>query len=233
MNKHFLAALLGSSVLISTAAMAAEVNFPHIETTGVGEVIAQPDIAIFSVQVSEVRKTAKDAKKAVDTAVAAFNQRLNNDGVVRTDIESSNISLRPEYSYKKDQEPTLSGYRANRNITVTVRDLDKLNTYLDGALGDGINNINNIELKVSNESEFIELARQAAISNAKEKADSLAKGFDEKVDGVWKVTYRTSQPRPILMRAMAMDSSPNIESSYQDTQVVIRDQVDVVFRLED
>ncbi|QUM76512.1 oxidative stress defense protein [Moritella sp. 24] len=233
MNKHLLAIFVGTSTLLSAGVMAADVSFPHLETTGVGEVITQPDMAVFSVQVSEIRKTAKEAKEAVDSAVASFNERLSRDGVVRTDINSSNISLRPEYNYQKDQEPSLIGYRANRHITVTVRDLDKLNTYLDGALGDGINNINNIELKVSNESEFIELARQAAISNAKEKAQSLAKGFEEEIEGVWKITYRTAQPRPILMRAMAMDASPNIESTYQDAQIVIRDQVDVVFRLED
>ena len=233
MNKHLFAAIFSASTFMSTGVMAANVDFPHLETTGIGEVIAKPDMAVFSVQVSETRKTAKEAKEAVDNAIVAFNGRLKSEGVARTDIESSNISLRPEYRYKKDQEPKLIGYRANRHVTVTVRDLNKLNRYLDGALGDGINNINNIELKVSDEPKFIELARQAAILDAKEKAQSLAKGFDEKVDGVWKITYRSSQPRPMLMRSMAMDSSQNIESSYQDTKIIIRDQVDVVFRLED
>ncbi|CAM3213981.1 oxidative stress defense protein [Moritella viscosa] len=233
MNKHLFAAIFSASTFISTGVMAADVDFPHLETTGMGEVIAKPDMAVFSVQVSETRKTAKEAKEAVDNAVVAFNGRLKKEGVARTDIESSNISLRPEYHYKKDQKPKLIGYRANRHVTVTVRDLNKLNNYLDGALGDGINNINNIQLKVSNEPKFIEQARQAAILDAKEKAQSLAKGFDEKVDGVWKITYRSSQPRLMLMRSMAMDSAQNVESSYQDEKIIIRDQVDVVFRLED
>jgi len=233
MNKHFLVAAVSVSTFLSAAVVAADVNFPHIETTGVGEVITQPDMAVFSVQVSQKRKTAKEAKVAVDTVIAAFNGRLIGEGVVRKDIKSSNISLHPEYHYKKDQQPKLIGYRANRQVTVTVRDLDKLNNYLDGALGDGINNINNIELKISNEPKFIELARQAAILDAQEKAQSLANGFDQKVDGVWKITYRTSPTRPVLMRSMAMDNSANIESTYQDAEIIIRDKVDVVFRLKD
>jgi len=233
MNRYLLATVLTASSFISPSLMAADVSFPHLETTGIGEIVTPPDMALFSVQVSELGKTAKDAKNAADAAIAAFNQRLANEGVVRTDIESSNISLRPEYLYKKDNKPELIGYRANRHVTVTVRELDKLNQFLDGALGDGINNINSIELKVSNESKYIEQARQAAIKDAKQKAQSLASGFDEKVDGVWKISYRQSQSRPVMMRAMAMDSSANIESSYQDTKIVIRDQVDVVFRLKD
>ncbi|MFT5676102.1 MAG: hypothetical protein ACI808_002039 [Paraglaciecola sp.] len=233
MKKHLLAIVLGTSTLMSAGAIAADVSFPHLETTGMGEVVAQPDMAVFSVEVTETRKTAKEAKQAVDKAVAAFTERLSKQGVERSDVESANITLRPEYHYQKDQKPELTGYRASRHITVTVKQLDNLNQYLDGALGDGINTINNIQLKVSNEAEFVELARQAAIQDAKAKANSLATGFGEEVDGVWKITYRTSPPRPMMMRTMAMDASSNVEASYQDTQIVIRDQVDVIFRLED
>jgi len=213
--------------------MAADISFPHLETTGVGEIVTSPDMAVFSVQVSETRKSAKDAKSAVDDVIAAFNKRLEDEGVARIDIESTNITLRPEYQYKKDSKPELIGYRANRNVNVTVRDLAQLNNYLDGALGDGINSITNIELKVSDEEKFIQQARQAAIIDAQEKAASLAKGFGENVDGVWKITYRNSATRPMLMRSMEMDSTANIESTYQDAKIIIRDQIDVVFRLED
>ncbi len=233
MKKHLLAIVLGGSTLMSAGAIAADVSFPHLETTGLGEVVAQPDMAVFSVEVMETRKTAKEAKQAVDKAIAAFIERLSKQGVERSDVESANIKLRPEYHYQKDQKPELTGYRASRHITVTVKELDNLNKYLDSALGDGINTINNIQLKVSNEAEFVELARKAAIQDAKTRANSLASGFGEEVDRVWKITYRASPARPMMMRTMAMDASSNIEASYKDTQIVIRDQVDVVFRLED
>lgn len=233
MKKHLLAVVLGTSSFISAGAMAADVSFPHLETTGVGEVIAQPDMAVFSVEVTEIRPTAKEAKQAVDKAVTAFNERLKKAGVERSDIESANIRLNPQYHYPKDQKPELTGYRASRNVTVTVKKLENLNTYLDGALGDGINGINNIQLKVSNEAEFAEQARLAAIKDAQAKAKSLAAGFGEKIDGVWKINYQPSMVRPVMMRAMAMDSGANTEASYQDSQITIRDRVEVVFRLEE
>ncbi|MDX1304124.1 oxidative stress defense protein [Photobacterium sp.] len=234
MKKHLLAVVLvGASSLISAGVMAADVDFPHLETTGMGEVMAQPDMAVFTVEVVETRQTAKEAKLAVDKAVTAFNERLKQQGVDRTDITSANITLHPQYHYPKDKQPELTGYRASRHITVTVKLLEKLNEYLDGALGDGINRINHIELKVSNEAEFIEQARQAAIKDAREKAESLAKGFGESIEGVWKITYHAASPRPIMMRAMAMDAAGETAATYQDAHMTIRDRVEVVFKLEE
>ena len=159
MKKQLLAVVLGFSALGVAGTAAANVTVPHLETIGSGEVTAQPDMAEFSVAVEEVRGTAKEAKQAVDKAVTAFVERLQAKGVERSDIQSANISLQPQYHYPKDKKPELTGYRASRHITVTVRDLEQLNTYLDNALGDGINRINNIQLKVSNEAEYVEQAR--------------------------------------------------------------------------
>ncbi|WP_415720013.1 oxidative stress defense protein [Photobacterium ganghwense] len=233
MKKPLVAAMLGMSLMGMSGVASANVSVPHLQTTGHGEVTAQPDMAVFSVAVEELRPTAKAAKEAADKAVTAFVDRLLKEGLDRSQIQSANINLQPQYHYPKDQEPELKGYRASRYITVTVNSLDKLNTYLDNALGDGINRINNIELKVSNEKEYQDQARQAAVKDAMEKAKSLADGFGEKLDGVWQINYQTSYPRPVMMR-MAMDA-PAMEKSmgYQDTQIVIRDQVDVTFKLQD
>ena len=147
MKKQLLAIVLGASAFVSTAAMAADIPFPHLETTGRGEVTVKPDMAVFSVNVVETKKTAVDAKLAVDQAVTKFIERLQAAGVNKKDINSANISLSARYAYPKDQKPELAGFKASRNIEVTVHQLTKLNTYLDDALGDGMHQINNIDLK--------------------------------------------------------------------------------------
>lgn len=235
MKKHLLALLIGfSGFTAASSVFAAGMDFPHLETVGVGEVIATPDMAEFTVQIVEEQTTAQQAKQEADKVVVAFHQRLKEMGVNRSDVESGNIQLHPQYSYPKNAKPKLEGYRATRTITVTVFELAKLNEILDGALGDGINRINQISLKVKDESRYQEAARLAAIKDAQQKAKSLAAGFGEHIDGVWKIRYHNgpSQP-PVLMRAMAMDSSMETQASYQDSEIVIRDQVDVIFRLQE
>lgn len=214
-------------------AFASSPDFPHLEVSGTGEVLVVPDMAQFSVDVVESKATAEKAKQAADKAVTSFLARLEVQGVKRENINSGNIRLTPEYRYPKGKKPELVGYKAIRNITVTVMDLNKLNGYLDKALGDGINRINHIELKTSKEKEYIEAARLEAIKDANEKAASLAKGFGTEVKGVWKVSYRNNYSQPVLMKSMRMDAAPNVAESYQDSQMVISDSVSVVYRLKE
>jgi hypothetical protein len=221
------------SALISPAAFAESPEFPHLEVSGEGKVLVVPDMAQFSVDVVESKATAEKAKQAADKAVIGFLARLEVQGVKRENINSGNIRLTPEYRYPKGQKPELVGYKAIRNITVTVMDLNKLNGYLDKALGDGINRINHIELKTSKEKEYIEAARLEAIKDANDKATSLAKGFGTAVKGVWKVSYHNNYSQPVLMKSMRMDAASDTSESYQDTQMVISDSVSVVYRLKE
>lgn len=236
MKKHLLAILLSTSTLISTCAVAADLSFPHLETTGRGEVVVKPDMAAFSVDVVATKPTASEAKQAADQAVAKFIERLTKAGVERKNINSANISLSAQYRYPKDQAPEFTGFRATRNVVVTVYKLENLNTYLDGALGDGINQINNITLKVKDQKKYQDEARQAAIANAKEVAASLAKGFDDKVEGVWQIDYNTNdRPMPYGMRSAPMmyaaDANSAVNQSYSDNNIVISDSVNVIFKL--
>ena len=231
MKKIITALCLSAS--FSPAAFASSPDFPHIEVSGQGEVLVVPDMAQFSVDVVENKATAAKAKQAADKAVTGFLARLEVQGVKRENINSGNIRLTPEYRYPKGQKPELVGYKAIRNITVTVMDLNKLNGYLDKALGDGINRINQIELKTSKEKEYIEAARLEAIKDANDKASSLAKGFGTEVKGVWKVSYHNNYSQPVLMKSMRMDAASGVSESYQDTQMVISDSVSVVYRLKD
>ncbi|MDD1782943.1 oxidative stress defense protein [Enterovibrio sp. ZSDZ35] len=232
MKKHLIASLFTATLALSPLASAATPEFPHLETVGVGEVVATPDTATVNIAVSLKRTSAKAAKQASDDAVAALLSRLEEMGLKKADVDSANLSLQPQYSYPKSGEPKLTGYQANRNVTVTVRDLAQLNTILDGALSDGINRVNNISFSSSKEKALKEQARMAAIADAKEKASSLANGFGEELAGVWEIRYMDESPaRPVMLRMAA--EARNVDASYMDTEITIRDRVEVVFELSE
>ncbi|WP_176428373.1 MULTISPECIES: oxidative stress defense protein [unclassified Vibrio] len=218
------------SGLLSFGSMAQEMNFPHLSTTGYGEVVAVPDMAEFSVKVVESTLTAEQAKRAVDKVVEAFVARLKESGVTSQQISSSNLYLVPQYHYPKSGKPELVGYQATRSVTVEVEDLSQLNQYLDVALGEGINQVDNIQLKVRNQEQYQQQARLAAIQDANIKALSLAEGFKLKLGDVWQIDYNSPSVQPIMMRAMAMDAKSE-SNSYQDSTLIIRDRVDVVYQL--
>ncbi|WED27066.1 oxidative stress defense protein [Vibrio sp. DW001] len=230
--KRILTSIVVILSLYSIPSRAENWNFPHLETSGYGEVIVKPDMAEFTVRVEESTLTAEDAKKRVDDVVTAFIARLTNAGVSRDDISATNIHLSPKYSYPKSGKSELVGYQASRSMTVVVTQLEHLNTYIDGALGDGINRIDTIKLKVTEHKKYQELARNEAIKDANEKAQSLAKGFGMDLDGVWKISYNNSYAPPIMMKTMdsRSESSP---AGYDDSALVIKDRVSVIYKLAD
>ncbi|WP_083698217.1 oxidative stress defense protein [Shewanella sp. UCD-KL21] len=231
--------LLSASLLSTTLALAtiphqanaAELSFPHLETVGVSQIKIEPDMANITVQVSLTKDDAKQAKVAVDQAVANFIKRLAAAGVEKSAIESANLSIQPQYHYPSQQPKELVGYRANRQVIVTIKQLPKLNDILDSALEEGINQVQHISLSSSNQTAAIEQARQAAIKDAKQKAQSLAQGFERELDGLWKISYLTQQPvQPVMMRMAAMQS--DVAESYQYGQVSVEERVEVTYKLK-
>ncbi|AIW19953.1 oxidative stress defense protein [Vibrio coralliilyticus] len=219
------------SGLVSIGAYADTPNFPHLATTGYGEVVAKPDMAKFTVRVVETTMTAEQAKQTVDKVVTDFLSELKEQGMSADNITSSNLYISPQYHYPKNGKPELVGYRASRTVNVTVDELANLNQYLDIALNSGINQVENIQLKVKDQAKYQEQARQAAIKDANSKAESLASGFGKDINGVWRIDYNMPSSQPVLMRSMAMDAKTE-SNTYQDSTIVIRDRVDVIYQLD-
>ncbi|MFV0449105.1 MAG: oxidative stress defense protein [Vibrio sp.] len=217
---------------VSTLAAAQEFNFPHVVTSGYGEVVATPDMAQFSVKVVEVTMNVEQAKENVDTVVSAFSQRLMESGVDKEQISSSNLYITPQYHYPKTGKAELVGYRAVRSVTVDVDDLSKLNQYLDIALQENINQVDDIELKVRDKEKYQQQARRAAINDAQDKAQQLAVGFGKKLKGVWRIEYHSPQNQPVMMRSTAFNEKSAVGDTYQDAKLTIRDNVNVVFELD-
>jgi uncharacterized protein YggE len=227
-----LASFTSALAFMALPSLAADYDFPHIETSGASEIVIDADMAVVNIEVVVEAPTSKAAKDASDKAISQFLSRLKQVGVDKHDIQSANLSLHPQYHYQKNEPATLKGYQASRRMTITVKQLDQLNDLLDSALEQGINRVNSIELTSSKRADFIEQARQAAIEDAKQKAASLAKGFDKKVEGVWQIRYYDQHPIQPVQYKMAAQADNGAAESYQQGQVTISDRVEVVFKLK-
>ncbi|MGO2463830.1 MAG: oxidative stress defense protein, partial [Serratia proteamaculans] len=194
-----MAAMVGLGTL-PLALQAAEVpEGPHVVTSGTSSVDATPDIATLAIEVSVSSKDAAQAKKQVDERVAQYFDFLQKNNIEKKDISAANLRTQPEYDYLKTGESVLKGYRAVRQVQVTLRQLDKLNGLLDGALKSGLNEIRAVELGVAKPDVYREQARQKAIENATQQAASLAKGFNAKLGPVYSIRYHVAnyQPMPV------------------------------------
>lgn len=231
-----LAATMGLSIGSQVAQADELPNGPHIVTSGQASVDARPDIATLAIEVNVSSKDAAQAKKQADDRVAQYFDLLNKNGIEKKDIDAANLRTQPEYDYTKEGKSVLKGYRAVRQVKVTLRQLDKLNDLLDGALKSGLNEIRSVELGVANPDNYQAKARQAAIENATQQAAALAKGFNATLGQVYSVRYHVAnyQPMPMARMYKAADAAPmtSAEQTYEQQSIHFDDQVDVVFELQ-
>lgn len=231
MKSNLSKAVLVLTCVFSSVVLADPESPATLSTTGFGQVVAQPDMAEFTVAIQAEQSQAKAAKQAVDKVVTQLLTSLEGQGIKRADIVSGNLQVLPQYHYPKDKKRELTGYQAIRHITVSIYQLDKLNQYLDIALKSGINQVDRIELKTQNEAKYKQQARQAAIKDAKQKAQDLATGFETELVGIQSIHYRGDSAIPVMAKSMMMESRV-ADQGYQDQSIDIRDQVDVVYRIK-
>ncbi|MGE9551639.1 oxidative stress defense protein [Erwinia amylovora] len=236
LTKLALAAMIGFGTVPALALADELPNGPHVVTSGQSSVEATPDIATLAIEVSVSSKEAAEAKKQADARVAQYFDFLQKNGIEKKDINAANLRTQPEYDYLKDGKSELKGYRAVRQVQVTVRQLEKLNELLDGALKSGLNEIRAVELGVADPEQYRDKARQAAIDDATQQAGALAKGFNAKLGPVYSIRYHVAnyQPMPVARMFKTADAAPmtSAAQTYEQQSIHFDDQVDVVFELQ-
>jgi hypothetical protein len=234
MNKIILFGIVFSMMVLPATAMAENIPSPHLSVIGQGTVTVEPNMATFTVAISSKQRTAVEAKENADKAVGNLLSSLMADGIEKADIQSANLSIYPQYTYPKNGKRILSGYQGSRNVTITVNHLDKLNTYLNTALNDGMNQVQNMVFSVKDKVKYRALAREKAVKNAKDKAASLAKGFDVTLKGIWDVHYgdNNNYPSPRMAYDLNMSSMKSVNESYQQKEIRISDTVSVTYLIQ-
>ncbi len=158
------------------------VNAPGADTGGItvsghGEVQVPPDTAVFTVGVQVTATTVADARERAAKAADAVISSVKKNGVDEKDIRTTGLSIQPVFDYKNGTEPRITGYQVTNQVTVKVRKLDNVSKVVDDAAAAGGNDVRlqGISFVVDDDEKPIQQAREAAMKDAKAKADQLAK----------------------------------------------------------
>lgn len=154
-----------------------------ISVEGKGEVFQMPDIATFSFTVSQRSQTVKKAQDTVTEKMNKILGALKKMGIEGKDITTGSYNLYPEYEYQQitcfaypcpESKKILLGYTVNHNVSIKIRDLDKVGSVLNELGGLGATDVSGVSFSIDKEDEVKAEARDLAIENAKEKAEDLA-----------------------------------------------------------
>ena len=148
---------------------------PQVSVNATGAVDAQPDMAVVSLGVYLLDPDLPKAKASSDAIVTSLLKKLHALQIPDQDISSSSLNIDSDYS--EGEKPEFIGYEVSRSITVTRRDLSRLDRLVDQAIQSGTNREFNVTLRSSREKELREQALNLAIEDVKARAARLAAGF--------------------------------------------------------
>jgi len=164
-----------------------------ITVSGTGDAVAIPDIATFSFSVTKEAKTSAEAQKSVTDITSKILDAVKKNSIEDKDIKTTNYSLYPKYDYPQVVCPAiypsncpsgrevLRGYEVSQTFEIKVRDIAKVGQVVGDATSAGATNISGPTFGVDKEDSVIAKARDEAITKAKEKAESIAKGLGVRI----------------------------------------------------
>jgi uncharacterized protein YggE len=179
-----------------------------VTVTGEATVAVAPDTAMIRIGVTSQDKTAREAGEANAKQMTAVLAAIKDAGIADRDIQTSRLSLQPQYDPNKAGTARLTGFQATNQVTVRIRDIDKLPAVLDRAIAAGANEMSGIEFVVSEQSKLLDQARDDAIADARRKAELYAKAAGVKLGRVISITEEGSAPTPRPMQAMRAGAVP-------------------------
>jgi uncharacterized protein YggE len=201
-----------------------------ITVSGEGKVTVQPDTVHVQMGVLVNGATAQDVLAQANEKAAALISAVKALGIADEDIQTSGISIHPEY---EPNSPTVVGFQASNNLNVTIRDIDRAGEIIDGGAafaGEAIT-IGGIWFSVGDPEAVLSAARAAAVDNAAKRADEFASAAGADVGTVISISeVDLDEPRPIYYEAASdrAQTSVPIEAGTQDLSV----HVTVVFELQ-
>ncbi|MQC48178.1 MAG: DUF541 domain-containing protein, partial [Chloroflexi bacterium] len=151
-------------------------NPAGITVTGEGKVTVRPDIALVNVGVEVTAPTVAEARAAAAEAMQLLQDAVKANGVVESDIRTQYFNIYPQYVYRENDAPRITGFTVNNQVEVKVRDIDSASEVLDAAIaagGDSVR-VNGISFTVENPEGHLAEARKTAVENARERAEVLA-----------------------------------------------------------
>jgi len=207
---------MGTALLayVIVAAMPAQAQQPpalppaRVIVGGDGSVTVPPDSAEITSGVTTTAKTAKEATDANSKQMAAVNAALQNAGVAQNDIQTSRFSVAPVYGPpQQNSAPKLTGYSVSNQLSIRIRQLPKVGEILDSLIAAGATDAGSVQFLHSDTSKALDQARQAAVADARRKAEIYAQAAGLTLGSVAWITEEPAYAPPSPMGGVRMFSA--------------------------
>lgn len=204
---------------------------PSIAVAGHGKVEGAPDTATVTIGVETHDPSAQAALSKNNVEATALINELKAKGVAAKDIQTSNLSVNPDYDLKGH----VTGYGVSNTVTVKLRDLTNAGKIIDAAAAKVGNDIRlqGVQFSIDNTSTLIAKARADAVKDALAQGHQLADAGGVTLGAIRLIDDTGTQlPQPQMLYNQAAstalrDVAVPIENGTQELSV----DVTVVFNI--
>lgn len=226
------ALILGLAAVLAVAGLPAQaqVAVPQpvmldgtiLDVSAEGRTTRVPDLAIVQAGVTTQAPTASEAYTQANAKMARVIAALRAAGIAERDIQTSTMSLQPQYRDRENQAPVIFAYQATNTVTVRFRDLSKAGPILDILVREGANTISGPNLTLSQPDAAMDEARVDAVKKARARAELYAQAAGLKVDRILLISENGASPVPMMaMRGGFAADKAEIMPGEQEINVTV------------
>jgi uncharacterized protein YggE len=204
-----------SAVPAAAAEVQIQAQAPVVELTVSETVKSKPDVAQVSAGVTTRAKSAQEAVGQNAAAMQKVVDRLRTLGIADRDIQTSNFNLNARFTYPQNGgSPVFAGYEASNQVSVKLRQIDKVGEALDALVAAGANNINGPSFMLDDPTAAQQSARTQAFRRGQALAQDYARMAGYSGVRLLEVSENVREggspapPQPIAFRAEAAAKTP-------------------------
>ncbi len=211
-----------------------------ISVSGEGRVTAEPDTASVMFGIESRNEALAVAQDEVSANAESLTAMLVEKGIAEDDIRTASYDVFPVNEYDRNGNfVSVDHYMVTLSLTVKVRDLEQVGALLDEGVTAGATYVGGISFYVDDPSPYMAQAREAAVLDARTKADEYARLSGAIITGVFSLE-EVSAPAPaaqdFYMEDAAMaagaEEAPSraVPVSPGTTEIVV--SIEVVYTIE-
>jgi uncharacterized protein YggE len=195
-----------------------------ISLSGEGKVSATPTLALVQFGVMTQSDTPAKAQSDNASKMNAVQAAMKQLGIQERDIETSGYTMYPNYDYSRSSaQPPIVGYTVQQNVSLKVRDFNKISQVLERGIALGINQVSGVSFTIDEPKELQAEARLEALKDAKKKAEALAEALGVDIVRVVSFSEASSYNPPSPYAAYAregmggdMSATPSLQPGTQE-----------------
>lgn len=169
-----------------------------------GEARAEPDVAFLAAGVTVEGTNPREALRTANTRVAEVIAALRAAGIAQEDIQTAALSLFPESGppERPGAPPVTTGYRASNTVSVTIRDITRVEAIIETLLAAGITTLQGVRFGVADQTALHQRALADAVQQARPLAEAAARAAGLPLGPIVAISEALSGgPGPVLAAA--------------------------------